>query len=386
MKLSQLLREKRLPDESTGETMVNQYILIFVWLGFCAIIAEKSSVIKTEVVCGGTVERFPWWFAFVAFVPVIWMAGHRGNVGDTGAYLSGFLNMPDSFAGIPAYAETQAKDPGFYVFSAILKQFIGNHSVRYFTVIAAIQGIILLTVYRKYSSAYIVSLFLFLASTDYISWMYNGIRQFMAVTIIFGGTSLMLRNKYVSLILVILLASLFHQSALIMIPIVLIAQGKAWNTRTLLFIAIIIIAVLFVGRFTSLLDAVLEETQYASVVSDYTSWNDDGTNPIRVLVYSLPAILAFLGRKRIMYEDDQLINLCTNFSLVTAGLYLVSMFTSGIFLGRLPIYTSLYSYILLPWEIENLFIRESKRLMYVAMIVGYLGFYYYQMHVGFRLL
>ena len=87
-----------------------------------------------------------------------------------------------------------------------------------------------------------------------------------------------------------------------------------------------------------------------------------------------------------MYEDDQLINLCTNFSLVTAGLYLVSMFTSGIFLGRLPIYTSLYSYILLPWEIENLFIRESKRLMYVAMIVGYLGFYYYQMHVGFRLL
>ena len=366
--------------------MVNQYILIFVWLGFCAIIAEKSSVIKTEVVCGGTVERFPWWFAFVAFVPVIWMAGHRGNVGDTGAYLSGFLNMPDSFAGIPAYAETQAKDPGFYVFSAILKQFIGNHSVRYFTVLAGIQGIILLTVYRKYSSAYIVSLFLFLASTDYISWMYNGIRQFMAVTIIFAATPLMLRKKYVPLILVILLASLFHQSALIMIPIVLIAQGKAWNTRTLLFIAIVIIAVLFVGRFTSLLDAVLEETQYASVVSDYTSWNDDGTNPIRVLVYSLPAILAFLGRKRIMYEDDQLINLCTNFSLVTAGLYLVSMFTSGIFLGRLPIYTSLYSYILLPWEIENLFIRESKRLMYVAMIVGYLGFYYYQMHVGFRLL
>ena len=386
MKLSQLLWETRLQDESIGETMVNQYILIFVWLGFCAIIADKSSVVKTEVVCGETAERFPWWFAFIVFVPVIWMAGHRESFGDTWAYLSGFLDMPDSFAGIPAYAETRTRDTGFYVFSAILKQFIGNHGVRYFTVLAGIQGIILLTVYRKYSSAYIVSLFLFLASTDYISWMYNGIRQFMAVTIIFAATPLMLRKKYVPLILVILLASLFHQSALIMIPIVLIAQGKAWNTRTLLFIAIVIIAVLFVGRFTSLLDAVLEETQYASVVSDYTSWNDDGTNPIRVLVYSLPAILAFLGRKRIMYEDDQLINLCTNFSLVTAGLYLVSMFTSGIFLGRLPIYTSLYSYILLPWEIENLFMRESKGVMYVAMIGGYLGFYYCQMHKGFGLL
>ena len=207
----------------------------------------------------------------------------------------------------------------------------------------------------------------------------------MAVTIIFAATSLMLRKKYVPLFLVILFASLFHQSALLMIPIVLIAQGKAWNTRTLLFIAAAVVAVLFVDRFTDFLDTALEETQYANVVSDYTSWNDDGTNPIRVLVYSVPAILAFIGRKRIKYEDNQLINLCANFSLITAGLYLVSMVTSGIFLGRIPIYTSLYSYILLPWEIESLFTRESRVLMYVAMIAGYLGFYYYQMHITWGL-
>ena len=207
----------------------------------------------------------------------------------------------------------------------------------------------------------------------------------MAVTIIFAATSLMLRKKYVPLFLVILFASLFHQSALLMIPIVLIAQGRAWNTRTLLFIAAAVVAVLFVDRFTVFLDTALEETQYANVVSDYTSWNDDGTNPIRVLVYSVPAILAFIGRKRIMYEDNRLINLCANFSLITAGLYLVSMVTSGIFLGRIPIYTSLYSYILLPWEIESLFTRESRVLMYVAMIAGYLGFYYYQMHITWGL-
>ena len=364
---------------------MSEYILILIWIGAMALLANQRGLKRTELVCGEEVQRFPWWFAFVVFVPVIWMAGHRGYIGDTGAYLSGFLGMPDSFAGIPAFAETRPKDTGFYVFSAILKQFIGNRGVWYFTVLAAIQGISLLTIYRKYSSSYILSLFLFLASTDYISWMYNGIRQFMAVTIIFAATSLMLRKKYVPLILVILFASLFHQSALLMIPIVLIAQGRAWNTRTLLFIAAAVVAVLFVDRFTDFLDTALEETQYANVVSDYTSWNDDGTNPIRVLVYSVPAILAFVGRKRIMYEDNRLINLCANFSLITAGLYLVSMVTSGIFLGRIPIYTSLYSYILLPWEIESLFTRESRVLMYVAMIAGYLGLYYYQMHITWGL-
>lgn len=46
-------------------------------------------------------------------------------------------------------------------------------------------------------------------------------------------------------------------------------------------------------------------------------------------------------------------------SIVSAGIYLVSMFTSGIYIGRLPIYCSLYSYVLLPWEIKHLF-NEKK--------------------------
>ena len=81
--------------------------------------------------------------------------------------------------------------------------------------------------FRKYTPYYIMVVFLFVASTDYLSWMFNGIRQFMAVTIVFSATIFMLKKKYLPLLGVILLASSFHKTALLMIPCVLIAQGNA---------------------------------------------------------------------------------------------------------------------------------------------------------------
>ena len=61
--------------------------------------------------------------------------------------------------------------------------------------LASIQAIILVTIYRKYSTNYLLSIFLFIASTDYLSWMFNGVRQFAAVTIIFASTKFMLEKK-----------------------------------------------------------------------------------------------------------------------------------------------------------------------------------------------
>lgn len=365
--------------------MFNQYIFILVWIGLMAVVAYQMNLKRTELVCGEWVQRYPWWFAFVVFVPIIWMAGHRGYIGDTGTYINTFNSMPDSFAAIPSYVATLTKDAGYYTFVAILKQFIRENSTLYLLIMATIQGVILLTVYRKYSYSFVVSVFLFLASTDYISWMYNGIRQFTAVTIIFASTPLMLKKKYISAVAMILFASLFHQSALIMIPIIFIAQGKAWNKKTLVFIVVILMAILFVGRFTNLLDDALSNTQYTNVVSDYTSWNDDGTNPFRVAVYCVPAFLALIGRKQINECNSFLVNFCTNMSIISAGLYLLSMVTSGIFIGRLPIYCSLYGYILLPWEIENLFTGKIKKLVYAMMVIAYLLFYYYQMHIVYGL-
>ena len=359
---------------------MSEYILIIVWLGIMALAARKKEYKRIEDVCGKCEERYRLGFALLVFAPIIWMAGTRSFVGDTGMYYEVFSAIPSNISGLPAYFLENTKDTGFYVFTALIKIFIGNSFTIYLMIIALVQGVAIVLVYRKYSVSYIFSIFLFVISTDYVAWMYNGMRQFVAVVLIFAATTLMINKKYVPLVLIILFASTMHMSALIMIPLVFIAQGEAWNKKTLTFIALALLAILFVGEFTDLLDVALEETQYKNVISDYTMWEDDGTNPLRVLIYSVPAILAFLGRKIIRKVDDPLINFCTNMSIISAGLYLISMVTSGIYMGRLPIYASLYGYILLPWEIENIFKHDSRKIVYAVIIGYYFLFYYFQMH------
>lgn len=336
---------------------------------------------RTEYVCGEKVRRFTPMWAIIVFLPLIIWTGYRGWVGDTGQYMRSFAEMPFEFSGIPAYMEAIKKDKGFYFCAAIIKSIIGDKVELYFIIIACVQVYFLAKVYRKYSTNYLISFFLFIASTDYISWMFNGIRQFVAVTITLFAFDYILERKYVKAIIIIVIASLFHQSALLVIPFVFLIQGKAWNKKTLFFIVLIIFAVTFVEQFTGLLDNMLEETQYTNVVSDWQSWEDDGTNVIRVLVYSIPTILSLIGLRYIRRTDDPIINICTNMSIVSAGFYVVSMFTSGIFIGRLPIYFSLYNYVLLPWEIDNMFEKKSAKILYGMMIVAYLLFYYYQVHL-----
>ena len=152
-------------------------------------------------------------------------------------------------------------------------------------------------------------------------------------------------------------------------------------------VAAILLSVVFVSRFTTWLDNVLDDTQYTNVVTEWQSWNDDGTNPIRVLVYSIPMILSITGLRHIRKANDVVINFCTNMSIVTAGLYLLSMVTSGIFIGRLPIYASLYSNgILLPWEIEHMYNSGSSKYMKFAAISGYALLYLYQIHFQWHII
>lgn len=320
---------------------MSNYYLILVWVAVAGVLGMMLQVKRIETVNGKKVYRYQPVWALIVILPLIIWTANRGSVADTWAYMQMYSEIPGGFGNIPSYMTTVDKDKGFYFLSAVIKSIVGSDVNTYFLILAAVQALLLFRIYRKYSTKYIISFFLFIASTDYVSWMFNGIRQFTAVTITFACFELILKKKYVPATIIILLAATIHGSALLVLPFIFIAQGEAWNKKTLLFIAAIIVAIMFVGQFTNLLDTLLAETQYKNVVSDWQEWEDNGTNVIRVLVYAIPTILSLVGLRYIKVADDSVINLCTNMCIVSLGFYVVSMFTSGVFIGRLPIYFSL---------------------------------------------
>ncbi len=365
---------------------MSSFILIVAWVCLVLLVSTVAKTEREEVVLGEKKQCVTPFIAFLVVLPIILMAANRSlYVFDTGAYANQFYDVPNRLGAFLEYLPSVEKDQGFTILIFIMRRLGLNHEA-FFLWVAAFQGFSLFYVYRKYSNHYFWSIFLFVVSTDMIAWMHNGIRQFLAVTIIFLATGFLVQKKYIWLILVIVFASLFHQSVLLMIPIVFIVQGKAWNKKTMLFIAGILLAVFFVDRFTGLLDSALEETQYANVVNDWQENQDDGTSPIRVLVYSVPTVIAFFARKHIAAEENQFLNICVNMSIVSTGLYLLSMFTSGIMIGRLPIFVSLYNYILLPWELDLLLQKNSVRMGRLCMAGLYMLFYVYQTHFSWGLI
>ena len=368
----------------TGEnnmTLTNYWWLL-IWAFAGGLILSVYIPKRHEIVLGKTEERWRIAPAFILILPYIIWAGFRSSTfGDTSAYQQAFRECASSFGEIGTYIAEVSKDKGFYFLMAVEKSIFGSSENLYFLMLAAIQILIVMWMCRKYSEDYWFSIFLFIASTDYLSWTFNGIRQFMAVVIIYAATPLIVRKKYIPSILIILLASTMHQSALLMIPVIFIIQGRAWNIKTVICIIASMCALAFVDQFTNIMDSMLSETQYVNVVSDYQSWNDDGTNPLRILVYSVPMILSLVGLKYIREENDPIINMTVGASIVTCAVYLISGVTSGIFLGRLPIYTSLWSQcILLPWEINHIFTARSARIVKIVAVICYCVFFYFQMH------
>lgn len=327
-------------------------------------------------------ERWRIWSMFLLLIPYAVWSGCRIDTGDTGVYRQLFLKAPSVISQLPEYLASNTKDQGYSILVVLLKTIIGNSDVLFFLVIALFQILCLGFIYRKYSVDFLFSIFLFVASTDYFSWMFNGMRQFIAVAGIFACTTLMLKKKYLPLIGIILILSTIHGSALIMLPIVFIAQGKAWNKKTIFFIIIIVLSTAFVEQFTPLLDTLMSETQYSDILSNEIWLSDDGTNIIRVIVYSIPAILSLVGKRFIEEANDPIINLSVNMSICAAAFYILSRVTSGIYVGRIPIYMSLYSYISLPWLFKNIFTQDSKRIMYIITVAMYLLFFYYQMFIA----
>lgn len=357
---------------------LNNYWWLLIWLFlFGAIYYLFIANRKTAPQGDEENTRWGWIPAILLTLPyIIWAAGRSNHYGDTGVYRGTFINMPVGLSNLAPYVASRPKGKGFVVFEYLFKTFISQSDISFFLFVALIQMTFLVLIFRKYSEDFWLSIFFFVASTDYLSWMHNGIRQFISVTLIFGCLPLLIKKKYLWMCLVVGIAALIHSAAVVFLPFIFVINGRAWNWRTILYIIVIIIAILLVDRISAFLVTAMQDTAYDGDIEIYLS--DDGTNPVRVLFYAVPTILAWIFREHIYAADDPMINICVNLSVISTGVYVFSYFTSGVLVGAIPIYFSLANYILVPWLLKKVFDTRSAIVLKILFIGVYSIFFYYQ--------
>lgn len=365
--------------------MVNNWAFI-IWIGITGLLCHAFGGKRQELVNGKSELRTNWFWAVLIFIPITICSAQRGTwEGDTGTYSLMFQEIPSDLGAISDVFASAERDKGYPVLELIIKS-IGGTFRQMVTAIAIFSSFAIVSTYRKYSCSYLLSIFLFVAGFEYYQWMFNGMRQFMAVSILLLCTPAIINKQYKKIILPFCIAATLHMSILIVVPCLFIVHGKALNKRVGLFIAGIALVVFTLAQTGKLNDVIMDlmsETQYDSIMREFVETMDGGTSMMRVLVYCVPVAIAILGLQYIRKENDPVINFCVNMSAISMGIYIVSMFTSAVLIGRLPIYFSIYNYILLPWEVKHIFERRSAKLVTGTLAVLYIAYNYYQVAIAY---
>ena len=312
-------------------------------------------------------------FAVLSFLPIIYFVVTAPYMywGDYYNYMDNYYAFPDNFADAAVVVAQQENSWLFYWLIAAVKVFSGGNLFVYRLVLACIQTFPILFLFCRYSTDYPFAVYLFLVMATPLAWMLNGVRQLCAAAVLYGSTKYVLERKYAKSLFWFVVACLTHQSSVIMLPMMIVAQGPAWNKKTLYAIAGTVLIVFLFSSRAGAFDDVMGAVGYDT--SHYVT--DDGVHPLRVLVNFVPVFLSFMFRKNLQRENAPILNYCTNMAIMTFCLYAVGMVTSGILIGRLPLYTYMYSFILLPY-LFRCFRGSMAGFVKVMAVLGY-GLYYY---------
>ncbi|WP_459500036.1 EpsG family protein [Bacillus sp. C1] len=291
------------------------------------------------------------------------VSGLRTNIGDTYFYMHTYTITDFNWEYIQ-----KNKDMGFNILQLILQKYTEDPQVMVF-ITALITNVIIVFVLYKYSRLIDLSLYVYITSGMYLTSM-NGIRQYLATAIIFTATKYILDGNWKRYILIVLLASTFHQSALVLIPIYFLIRRKAWSGATFILLFLAVFIILGFNQFSEVFFAAIGDTQYGH----YKDFHEGGANILRVAVDAAPLILAYLGRERLRElfpKSDYIVN------MALLGMVFMLISTQNWIFARFAIYFGLYQLILISWVVK-LFTEKDQKLVYYTILVFYFVYFVYE--------
>ena len=305
-------------------------------------------------------------FICVASIILIIPSAFRNNIGDTYVYISSFKKM-----GTMNLIEVVKEfgDVGYYIFTYLLYKISSNPQIMIFAT-ATITQICYIKFFYKYRSLLELQIFMYITAGAFFVSM-NGIRQSLAAAIIVLATKYIINKDFKKFLLVIILASSIHQSALIMIPIYFIVLQKPGSKRIFIMIGLSLIGVVLFNQLMPYLFKILQGSNYEHYERVFKEGTEQGANILRVIIAFVPIMLAYIKKDEI--KELKGANIFVNMSVINF-IFMIFSLRTWIF-ARFTIYFNLYNFILLPYLIYKWKNKKEKRLLYFLFIICYLFFF-----------
>ena len=342
------------------------YVSMILWIPlvyfFYSLNHKEEIKLSDYNLSQGKIVKAPIGYCILIFGFFVFWIGLRGSIADTGADIWNFNRIPSDFSTAWSNINWYGRCPGYDVFNVLFKCFISQDSQVWLMSIAIICGICMLIGIRRYSCDFFYSAYLFMTLLIFW-WMINGMRQFICVSIMFAFSHWIEQGKFIRFFILTLLLFSIHVSAIILIPIYLMARGTPWKGKTIILIGLVILVSLFSDYFFRGAEQTIGGTNYQGYTDQFAT--DDGVNVLRVLFTAIFPVLAFIKRRKLeqYYQAFPILPICINCSLITTAIFFVAMFTSGILVGRLPVYTEVFNMILIPYLLKLGFSKEERHIV-----------------------
>lgn len=335
---------------------MNIYILNLVWVTVNSFLAEKTSRIVNNK------KKYKVIFIFFATISLILVSGFRYKVG------TDYSNYSEIFVYLTGDSINFSGEAGFNTLMFLMKKISSNPQMMFMiTSIIINVGFVIFIV--KYSDNIFLAMYFYITTFTYYLTM-NGIRQYIASVILVLGYGCIVKGNFKKYLIYVIIACTFHSSAFMMIPVYFLVRRKCDSIANIAIVFGSLVAMIFYIPFLELLFTLLKNTGFY-YYKDILLTDVNGANPLRLIAWSAPIILAFLykdrGRKVYGYNFDIAVNLCM------VGTIFILLATKHVFFARVSMYFDIYYVLLLP-KLCMMFDSKTNRVLTAGIMFVYLGY------------
>lgn len=337
---------------------VNIFIILLAILFFC--VAKKSSEVNINNNHNDIRSKL---FASISFFMLLIISGFRGD------FTSDYKSYSDLFSYVNTFSFREIFEMNFFMEKGyiMLNKIIGIFSENSIYLMVTISFIILILFFREFrrESSYVwFSVLLFINIGSYYT-SFNITRQILATAIVFAGSKFLYERKFIKYLIIVVIAALFHKTALIMIPFYFILQNK-FRGKTIFFVFLaLLILTIYIDRFMDLIQ------RYFYIGYTYGIVGRNITNVVVPL-----AIFIFV----LFYLNLVDLNKNRNNILVNAVLFYVFFSILGLrvqILQRFAEFFSPYALILIPNIVSQIKDKYLKKGYVIIIIIFFLVMYNY---------
>ncbi len=304
-----------------------------------------------------------YFFVFLCVALLACVAGLRYYVGtDFGSYYWAYPRWESQFGA----RWRNWDEPGLSTLAKVLYP-ISQDGASFIFVTAVLTICIFVFTISKNTDDFFFAAMLYI----FTSWIgcFNGVRQFLAAAILFAGHKLILERKFLKFCFVVFIASSFHITALIMLPMYFLIT-PVLDLKKITFILVAGIAMIYSYDFLFKILGIMKDSETGGADSNYAQRE---IHPLRIVIAFAPIVLYFflLFQKKHFTGKE---NFYMGFIFVRAAVIFGT--SNSAYLNRASIYFAPFIALTLPLLVKK-FPKNQQALLKAIILVLYFIVWYY---------